>query len=84
LIELEPPSNLPRGMGISLLQVDSSGSDLYRQFASGLSIKSAKLAGSLETGCEALPASINKTLFSGFSDNLFATAHPADPAPTIM
>ena len=62
----------------------SSGSDLYLQLAFGLSIKSAKLAGSLETGCEDLPASINNTLLFGFSDNLFATAQPAEPAPTII
>ena len=84
LIELEPPSSFPRGIGICLLEVFSSGSDLYLQLALGLSIKSAKLAGSLETGCDDLPASINNTLLFGFSDNLFATAQPAEPAPTMI
>lgn len=27
---------------------------------------------------------MSKTVQSGFSDSLFATTHPADPAPTIM
>ena len=83
-MELDPPSNFPRGIGICLFEVFSSGSDLYLQLALGLSIKSAKLAGSLDIGCDDFPASISKTLLSGFSDNLFATAQPAEPAPTMI
>ena len=75
---------MPLGIGISLFEVFSSGSDLYLQLANGLSINRAKLAGNLETGWDALPASINNTLLSLFSDKRFATAHPADPAPTII
>ena len=31
-----------------------------------------------------IEASINKTLLFGFSDNLLARTHPADPAPRMM
>ena len=75
---------MPLGIGIFRFEVFSSGSDRYLQFANGLSIKRAKLAGSLDNGCDDLPASINRTLLFTFSDNLLATAQPAEPAPTII
>src|SRR5262245_26032438 len=50
LIDDEPPSSLPRGIGMRRWPVDASGSEAYSQFALGLAISLAKPTGIHDQG----------------------------------
>jgi hypothetical protein len=84
LIELEPPSSLPRGTGITRLLVPGSGSEKWRQFAAGLSISMPKLTGTRDHGWLARPASSSSTRVRSFSVRRLASVAPAEPPPTMM
>ena len=84
LMDDDPPSSLPRGMGTRRLPVASSGSEEYSQFAAGFSIRRAKPTGTRDHGWLSRPASSTSTLYLGSALRRLATTDPADPAPTTM
>ena len=82
-IELEPPSDLPRGMYSDRPSTCGSGSVVKSQ-SSLVWNWFANAAGILMLGERSLPpASIRRTRTDGSSDRRLARTHPADPAPTI-
>ena len=85
LIELLPPSTLPRGQGSLRFSRVGSGSDLNRQSNRGLPIALVSAAGIRMKGdLSDPPASSSNTLLPGSADRRLASTQPADPAPTMM
>ena len=85
LMELEPPSTLPLGIGIFLLAVFSSGSVSKHQFTAGRSIIFQKPTGTWMSGLESRPpASSSSTLLPASALRRLASTQPAEPAPTTM
>ena len=85
LIELEPPSVLPRGIGIERPFTLASGSLEKVQLKRGLLSSLVKPAGMLiHMESSGGPASSRSTLMPGFSVSRLARTQPAEPAPTMM
>ena len=83
LMELEPPSTLPRGMGILRLAVPSSGVVSKHQFTLGRSIIFQKPTGTWMSGLQSRPpASNSSTVWRPLAVRRLASTQPAEPAPT--
>src|SRR4051812_29670969 len=82
LTDDEPPSNLPRGIGMRRWPVPSSGSEEYSQLAAGFWINLAKPTGIRDQGWLSRPASSTSTRCLGSALSRLARADPAEPAPT--
>ena len=67
LIDDEPPSSLPRGIGMRRWPVPASGSEEYSQFAAGFAISLAKPTGIRDQGWLSRPASSTSTLCLGLA-----------------
>ena len=84
LIVLEPPITRPRGKLIDLPRTPSSGSVSICLETFGLFILRKYPTGIFVQIPEShFPASNKSTLFEETEDNLFASIHPAEPAPII-
>ena len=85
LMELDPPSTLPRGMGIVRLWVFSSGTVSKHQFTLGRAIIFQKPTGTWMSGLQSRPpASSSSTELPASALRRLARTQPADPAPTMM
>ena len=85
LMELEPPSTLPLGMGILRPWVFDSGSVSKHQFTLGRSIICQNPPGMWMRGLQSRPpASSSSTELRESALNRFASTQPAEPAPTTM
>ena len=89
LMALEPPTTLPRGMGVSWEWLGASWPEydqLKAEFSADPEVlspsrsSSGRRAASGKSG----PASSSSTDLLGSSDNLVARAQPEEPAPTTI
>ena len=85
LIELEPPSVRPRGMGMERPLTLSSGSVAKFQLYTGLFSSLVNPAGmAIHMESSFGPASSSSTLVPAFSVSRLARTQPAEPAPMMI
>ena len=84
-MELDPPSTLPRGIGILRSLVFGSGTVSKHQLTLGRSIIFQNPTGMWINGLQSRPpASSRRTELPESRLKRFATTQPAEPAPTTM
>src|ERR1700680_4538290 len=85
LIELEPPSTLPRGQNTLRPLAPASGSVSKHQLTDGAAKVLPKPSGiGIQRLVSSPPASSKITRVPGSSESRAATVQPAEPAPTTM